>query len=81
LKASRRSGGIGPAYDKKLLRAFGEKVFDGIEATHTDCVRSTASVRYEPAASPPPIDAATVTWLTALLDEPGIENLGVRLEE
>jgi exodeoxyribonuclease V alpha subunit len=25
--------GIGPAYAKKLLRAFGEKVFDVIEAT------------------------------------------------
>jgi DNA repair protein RadC len=25
--------GIGPAYAKKLLRAFGEKVFDLIEAT------------------------------------------------
>src|ERR1700721_4314337 len=25
--------GIGPAYAKKLLRAFGEKVFDIIEAT------------------------------------------------
>ena len=25
--------GVGPAYAKKLLRAFGEKVFDIIEAT------------------------------------------------
>jgi exodeoxyribonuclease V alpha subunit len=31
--------GIGPAYAKKLLRAFGEKVFDVIEATnyHRQC--------------------------------------------
>ena len=44
--------GIGPSYAKKLLRAFGEKVFDIIEAT--DCARSMASARYEPAASPLP---------------------------
>jgi exodeoxyribonuclease V alpha subunit len=29
----RHDPGIGPAYAKKLLRAFGEKVFDIIEAT------------------------------------------------
>jgi hypothetical protein len=38
--------GIGPAYAKKLLRAFGEKVFDVIEARRTDCARSTASGRF-----------------------------------
>ena len=31
--------GVGPAYAKKLVRAFGEKVFDVIEATPTDCAR------------------------------------------
>jgi exodeoxyribonuclease V alpha subunit len=41
--------GIGPAYAKKLLRAFGEKVLDVIEAT-PDRLREVD----EPAASPLP---------------------------
>src|SRR5215510_1460699 len=47
--------GIGPVYAKKLLRAFGEKVFDIIEAA-PDRLQEVegASVRYEPDASRPP---------------------------
>jgi len=46
--------GIGPVYAKKLVRAFGEKVFDTIEAEPSACARSPASALSEPAASPPP---------------------------
>jgi hypothetical protein len=35
--------GVGPVYAKKLVRAFGEKVFDVIEAAPTGCARSMAS--------------------------------------
>jgi exodeoxyribonuclease V alpha subunit len=46
--------GVGPAYAKKLVRAFGEKVFDVIEVRPTGCERSTASGRFAlPAFSPP----------------------------
>ena len=38
--------GVGPVYAKKLVRAFGQKVFDVIEATPTGCVRSTASDQF-----------------------------------
>ena len=44
--------GVGPVYAKKLVRAFGEKVFDIIETNR--CARSTASGRFvQPASSPP----------------------------
>ena len=47
--------GIGPAYAKKLLRAFGEKVFDIIEAT-PDRLREVDGIGpgNQPAASPLP---------------------------
>jgi exodeoxyribonuclease V alpha subunit len=34
--------GVGPVYAKKLVRAFGDKVFDVIERHRTGCVKSTA---------------------------------------
>jgi exodeoxyribonuclease V alpha subunit len=46
--------GIGPVYAKKLLRAFGDKVFDVIEAEPDRLQEWMALVRYEPAASRPP---------------------------
>ena len=46
--------GIGPAYAKKLVRAFGEKVFDTIEA-EPDRLREVAgSARCGPSALPTP---------------------------
>jgi hypothetical protein len=46
--------GVGPTYAKKLVRAFGEKVFDIIEGTPDRLRRSPASVRFAlPAFSPP----------------------------
>ena len=42
--------GVGPVYAKKLVRAFGDKVFDVIEADRTGCVRSTASDQFALAA-------------------------------
>jgi hypothetical protein len=40
--------GVGPVYAKKLVRAFGEKVFDVIESTPDpiDCARLTGSDRF-----------------------------------
>ena len=37
--------GIGPVYAKKLLRAFGEKVFDVMEATPERCAASAPCAR------------------------------------
>ena len=46
--------GVGPVYAKKLVRAFGEKVFQVIETHRIGCARSTASGRFaRPAFSPP----------------------------
>ena len=46
--------GVGPAYAKKLLRTFGEKVFDMIEAS-PDRLREVNGIGpVRPAASPPP---------------------------
>ena len=44
--------GVGPVYAKKLVRAFGEKVFDIIETNR--CARSMASARFGPPAFSPP---------------------------
>jgi exodeoxyribonuclease V alpha subunit len=46
--------GIGPAYAKKLVRAFGEKVFDTIEAEPVRLREVTASARCEPNELPTP---------------------------
>jgi hypothetical protein len=43
--------GIGPVYAKKLVRAFGEAVFDLIEQEPGACARSPASARSGPSAS------------------------------
>ena len=46
--------GIGPVYAKKLVRAFGEAVFDLIEQEPgSACARSPASARSGPSASSP----------------------------
>jgi len=42
--------GVGPVYAKKLVRAFGEKVFEIIETTPAGCARSMASGRSAPPA-------------------------------
>ena len=46
--------GIGPVYAKKMVKAFGEKVFDVIEAEPIDSVRSPASARFGPNGSRTP---------------------------
>ena len=43
----RHDPGVGPAYAKKLVRAFGEKVFDVIEAT-PDQLREVDGIRRRP---------------------------------
>jgi exodeoxyribonuclease V alpha subunit len=46
--------GVGPVYAKKLVRTFGERVFDIIESSPDGCARSMASGRFvRPAFSPP----------------------------
>ncbi len=47
--------GIGPVYARKLVRAFGERVFDVIEGpTPSACARSMASARCGRSGSPAP---------------------------
>jgi exodeoxyribonuclease V alpha subunit len=46
--------GGGPVYAKKLVRGFGEKVFDVIEAAPRRLARLMASGRSAPPASSPP---------------------------
>ena len=59
--------GVGPVYAKKLLRAFGEKVFDIIEAT-PDRLREVDGIgEYEPPS------ALTRPWPA----EGGARNHGV----
>ena len=43
--------GIGPVYARKLVRAFGEAVFDLIEQSPSACGRSTGSARSGPSKS------------------------------
>ena len=38
--------GVGPVYAKKLVRAFGEKVFDVLKRRRTGCARLTASGQF-----------------------------------
>ena len=53
ISASGLIKGIGPAYAKQLVAAFGEDVFDVIERTPGVCAKSRASARRAPSASPP----------------------------